>query len=153
MARDAAARIIIIPVVSPHVLFRWVVLVHRLQLELRCQKLAHGHHRPIPAIRPLVHRPAVTVQPQRRKGVDLLIMTQLRFMRAVDACNGHGLSLGLRVFRQRLPRRRQLAAERAPRRPKLDEGVLLVARWASQAFAAAFDVVDVDAVLVQLVEE
>ena len=139
-----------------------VVLVHRLQFEQfgrdelrlhrRCQKFSHRNNSPIPAIRALVHRPAVTVQPQRRKGVDLLIMTQLRFMRAVDACNGHGLVGLLRVLRQRLPRRRQLAAEGAPRRPELDEGVLLRREVGVPGVASALDVVDVDAVLVQLVE-
>ena len=63
VARDAAARVVIVPMVSPHILFRRVVLVHRLELELRREELRHRYDGPVAAIRPLVHRPAVTVQP------------------------------------------------------------------------------------------
>ena len=63
---------------------------------------------------------------------------------AVIGGNLGGARRVFRVFCQCFPRRRQLAAERAPRRPELDEGVLLRREVGVPGVAAALDVVHVD---------
>ena len=78
--------------------------------------------------------------------MDLLVVAELGLARTIDACNRHGLVFFFGVFRQSFPRRRQLPAERAPRRPELDEGVLLRREVGVPGVAAALDVVDVDAI-------
>ena len=76
--------------------------------------------------------------------MDLLVVAELGLVRAVDTSDRHGLVFLFRVLGQRFPRRRQLATEGAPRRPELDEGVLLRREVRVPGVAAALDVVDVD---------